>query len=271
MDDPSAAKTFAALAPGVYWIIVESYPNLPGTTSVTLSTGSVATPEICANGRDDDGNGLIDCQDAACSNHASCIGSQCVPDFNIGTLVVDGPARSATVDTRTAADDYQSTCSAGVAGGDIAIEFTLAETAGLEVEFQQTGRSIFALYRMPPPGLACDADQVAVRVRGRRQERGRVPQPVRRDATCSSSRRRAPPWRAPSTCGSRRSAVRRVEICGNRIDDDSDGLTDCDDPECFGLAICPAPACSRIPGPRELLVGNAAHGHRRYARSGVTL
>jgi hypothetical protein len=36
---------------------------------------------------------------------------------------------------------------------------------------------------------------------------------------------------------------RRVEICGNGIDDDVNGLTDCDDPACFGVAGCPAPAC----------------------------
>ena len=43
---------------------------------------------------DDDGNGLTDCQDAACKNDASCVGSECNPDVNLGTLVVDGPTRS---------------------------------------------------------------------------------------------------------------------------------------------------------------------------------
>ena len=64
--------------------------------------------------------------------------------------------------------------------------------------------------------------------------------------------------------------LRRVEICGNSIDDDSDGLTDCDDPECFGLAICPAPACSKFQD-----LGNFSWGTRRTVtvdtRDGVTL
>ena len=271
MDNPTASKTFPALAPGVYWIIVEAYPNLPGTTTLTLSTGSVVTPEICANGRDDDGNGLVDCQDAACSNHASCIGTQCVPDLNVGTLVVNGPARSATVDTRTATDDYQPTCAAGVAGGDIAIEFTLAETAGLEVEFQQTGRSIFSVFRMPPPGLACDADQVRCSYQDDARNAvafltlapGRYVFIVKAQSTALSG-----------TVNLRMSAfgLRDVEICGNSIDDDSDGLTDCDDPECFGLAICPAPSCSNS---KFQDLGNFSWGTRQTTivdtRDGVTL
>lgn len=269
MDDPSASKTFPALAPGVYWIIVGSYLNLPGTTSVTLSTGSVVTPEICANGRDDDGNGLTDCQDAACSTHASCIANQCVPDLNVGTLVVDGPARSVTVDTRTATDDYSPTCAGGVAGGDIAIEFTLAETAGLEVEFQQTGRSLFSVFRFPAPGLACDANQVRCSYQDDARNAvaflslsaGRYVFIVKAQSTALGG-----------TVNLRMSAfgLRPVEICGNSIDDDNDGLTDCDDPECFGLAICPAPACTKFQD-----LGNFSWGTRQTltvdTRDGLTL
>src|SRR5262249_27500818 len=36
---------------------------------------------------------------------------------------------------------------------------------------------------------------------------------------------------------------RPLEVCGNGLDDDQDGRTDCDDPDCFGVGSCPAPAC----------------------------
>ena len=270
MDNPFATKTFPALPPGVYWIIVEAYPNLPGLASVTLSTGSVVTPEICANGKDDDGNGLFDCQDAACSNHASCIGTQCVPDLNVGTLVVNGPARSVTVDTRTATDDYSPTCAAGVPGGDTAIEFTLAETAGLEVEFQQTGRSLFSVFRFPAPGLACDADQVRCSYQDDARNAvaflslpaGRYVFIVKAQSTSLAG-----------TVNLRMSAfgLRPFEICGNNIDDDNDGLADCDDPECFGLAICPEPSCTKFQD-----LGNFSWGTRQTVMvdtrvDGVTL
>src|SRR5262249_6785661 len=118
--------------------------------------------------KDDDGNGLTDCQDLACKNDKSCVGSECTPDLDIGTLVVGGLVRSVQTNTGNATDDTRSTCSAGMPGGDIAIAFTLAEPAGLEVQYQQaqSARSIFALYRFPAPGLACDADQLSCAFEG---------------------------------------------------------------------------------------------------------
>ena len=46
--------------------------------------------------------------------------------------------------------------------------------------------SIFALYRMPAPGLACDANQISCAFEDDGRQRGRVRRPVGRDATCSS-------------------------------------------------------------------------------------
>jgi hypothetical protein len=241
-DNRTGSRGFSALAPGVYWVIVDSYPGLPGSTTVTLSTGSIATPEICANGKDDDQNGFTDCADTACKNHTSCVGSQCNPDVALGTLVVDGAARTVNnVNLANQASDYQSTCSAGQPGGDVSFSFTLAESAGLEVRFSQTGRSIFALYRMPAPGLACDAsqiscafeDEIANRVAFVNLSAGRYVFIVKAQAGQAG------------TINLRFSAFsgRRVEICGNNLDDDVNGLTDCDDPMCFGVPGCPAPAC----------------------------
>ena len=267
-DQPMASKTFAALPAGVYYVIVESYPKLQGHTTVLLSTGSISTPEVCANGRDDDGNGLTDCQDAACKNDASCVGAECVPDVNVGTLVVDGAARTVSANLATSSDSYQSTCSAGQPGGDIAIAFTLAEAAGLEVEFNQTGKSIFAIYRMPGPGLACDANQrtcsfeddAANAVAFVNMPAGRYIFMVKAQKGQSG------------TISLRMSAFsgRGVEICGNNIDDDGNGLTDCDDPMCFGVAGCPSPACAP-----DMDLGSFSWGTRRTVtidtRTGGTL
>jgi len=244
-DNPSATKTFTALAPGVYWLIVDSYPGLPGPNTVTLSTGAVGTPEICANGKDDDGNGLIDCQDGACKNDPSCVGSECTPDIDVGTLVVGGAIRSVQANTKTANDDTQSTCSAGMAGGDVAIGFTLAAPlSGFEVQFQQTqsARSIFALYQMPAPGLACDANQLSCAFEDESANAvAFVGLPAGRYIFIVKAQ-------SPSQSGVinlRLSAFGgpTVEICGNGIDDDGNGLVDCNDPTCFGIASCPPPAC----------------------------
>ena len=73
-------QTFSGLAAGTYWLIVESYPKTEGVTKLTFSTGIMSMPEQCANGVDDDGNGLIDCQDLACVAAANCAAVECTPD-----------------------------------------------------------------------------------------------------------------------------------------------------------------------------------------------
>jgi len=241
MDSLTATRSYSALQPGVYWLIVQSYPSRPGATTVTLSTGAAATPEICNNGIDDDGNNFIDCADGACRGNPVCAGSECVPDRNIGTLVVNGPGQNVSVNLAAETDTYQTTCSAGQPGGDIAIALTLAEAAGLEVQFNQTGRSVFGLFRMPGPGLACDANQRSCAFEDQAANSVAF---VGLSAGNYVFIVKAQPGNAGSI-NLRFSAFsgRRVEICGNNIDDDTNGLTDCADPACFGVAGCPAPAC----------------------------
>src|SRR5206468_3130249 len=68
----SATHSFAAMQPGVYWVIVQSFPGTQGATTVTLSTSPSTHPEICNNGVDDDGNGLTDCADLAYVSAPNC-------------------------------------------------------------------------------------------------------------------------------------------------------------------------------------------------------
>jgi hypothetical protein len=246
----TGSTTYAALPAGVYWIIVESYPSVPGSTTVTLSTGAVATPEICANGKDDDGNGLTDCQDQACKNDVSCVGSQCAPDTDLGTLVVNGASHHAQVNLASQPSRYHPSCAGGVPGGDYAVAFTLAESAGLLVNYRQTGLSLFSLFAMPGPGLACDADQ---------QSCTPEDDPSRPSGALAYTTMPAGRYifivKAKSNALAGTESLdfsafsgRAVEACGNGIDDDGNGLVDCDDPACFGFGHCGAPAaCSTRP------------------------
>jgi hypothetical protein len=241
-DGPSTTQTFPALPAGVYWLIVESYPSVPGSTTVTLSTGTSGTKEICNNGLDDDGNGLIDCADGACAKDPSCVGSECVPDRDIGTLVVGGASRQVTVNLAKQSDRYHPTCAGKVPGGDVAIAFTLAEPAGLEVDYTQTGRSIFSLYSMPAPGLACDADQISCAfedipgnsVAFQDLPAGRYVFIVKAQSVSLAG---------TATLVFSAFGGRKIEICGNGIDDDGNGLIDCADPSCAGIGGCLPPAC----------------------------
>jgi hypothetical protein len=239
---PSATYTFAALAAGVYRVIVESYAGTSAATTVTLSTGVSTVMEICNNGVDDDKNGLTDCQDAACINAPACVGSQCTPDANVGALVIGQAAKSVTVSTKGAPNRYFTPCAGMSSGGDRTIAFTLAEAGGIDVIFTQTGDHAFAYYKMPGVGEACDADGITCVYPGVTSGDFALP------GLAAGSYLLMAKALGPAQTGTlsmRLSAFgnRMVEVCNNGVDDDGNGLSDCADPACFGVGMCTAAAC----------------------------
>jgi hypothetical protein len=243
-----AQHTFAALAGGTYWLIVEAYPGTPGDTTVRLSTGSATIKEICDNGIDDDGNGLIDCQDAACVSAPNCVAHECVPDIAIGALIMDGPAQSIALDTTGVPNRFHPTCAGTSMGGDVTMSFTLPAAGGVLLDYSQTGAHAFGLFVAPGPGLACDTTQHACLFPS--DASGASP-------SGSISFSGLPPGQyvfiiksmGPAQEGPVQLRIgafvnRQVEICDNGIDDDGNGLIDCADPACFGVAGCTAAPCT---------------------------
>jgi hypothetical protein len=250
-DAPMVRQTFPALAAGTYWLIIESFPNTAGGTKVVLSTGTVTTPEICANGKDDDGNGLVDCQDAACRDAASCANVECKPDAALGALVIGAPAKNVSVDLRKAPDRYSNiTCAAKAPGRDAAVSFTLTAAGGVEVAFSQTpatSRTIFSLSRQPDPGFACDDGQAMGNCAFEDNRTGAVA------FANLSAGKYILIFRSDGVTPDRTAVLslqisafgnRKVEVCANGIDDDANGLIDCADPACVGIGMCAAPACT---------------------------
>ncbi len=148
----TATHTFPALPAGTYWVVVESHVGTQGDTSVTLSTGSPTAVEICNNGIDDDGNGLIDCQDLACQTAANCAQNQCVADLNVGALVIDGAGRTVSFDTTNGPNRYHPTCSGASTAGDETISFTLPSAGGLLLSYSQAGNHASACSPRPDRG-----------------------------------------------------------------------------------------------------------------------
>jgi hypothetical protein len=241
---PSATHTYSGLAAGVYRVIVESYPGAEGSTTVTLSTGSTKV-EICNNGIDDDGNGLVDCADHSCVTSPLCVGSECVPDGNVGALVAGAPAKLITVNTAMSSSRYQVTCAGKSAGGDRAVQFTIPVASTVDVVFNQGGDHVFGLFPLPPAGLACDdnekdcfnpglpAGEFAVTSLPAGQYLLIVKATSPQQTGLVSMRLSVPLNGRPG-----------VEICNNMVDDDGDGLIDCMDPDCFGIGNCTASACT---------------------------
>jgi len=242
---PSATHTYPGLTAGVYRIIVESYPNAEGSTTVTLSTGTTTRgPEICNNGIDDDMNGLVDCADNACVKSPLCTGSECTPDNIVGALVAGAPAKMITVNTATSTNRYQVTCAGQSTGADRTVEFTLPVASTIDVVFNQGGNHVFGLFPLPAIGLACDdnqkdclnpgmpAGEFAVSGLPAGQYLLIVKATSPQQTGLVSMRLSVP------------SPGRGVEICNNMVDDDGDGLIDCMDPDCFGVGNCTGSVCT---------------------------
>jgi hypothetical protein len=244
-DQPTATHTFAALPAGEYYVIVQSYPGTQASTMVELSTGIAGKKEICNNGIDDDGNGLIDCADYACVNAPNCVNVECKPDLNLGALVVGAPPVTADFTTATGSNRFHPTCAGTSTANDYVVRFTLHDTAGVLVDWTQAqgANNVITIFRTPPPGQACDSQQVSCFYPGGASggEVAFSPKPPGDYIFIFKAIN-------PASEGAMHIEVsafvnRQQEICNNGIDDDGNGLIDCADPACFGVDGCKPPIC----------------------------
>jgi hypothetical protein len=242
-QDATATHTFNGLAAGNYWIVVQSFTGTEGSTTITLSTSGTTTAEICNNGIDDDGDGAIDCADLGCASAPNC--RPCVPDINLGAIVVGDPPKTTVVDTTKGSDRYHPSCAGASTGKDIVVRFTIKDTVGLLLKMTQpTGDHAYGLYPMPKAGEACDSDD--------HNDCAPLSGPPIPDMSWSFFpageyllifKAMAAGKEGQINLSLSAWANRGVEICDNQIDDDGDNLVDCDDPDCAGAANCQAPMC----------------------------
>jgi hypothetical protein len=111
------------------------------------------------------------------------------------------------------------------------------------VIFTQGGDHTFSFFSLPPAGLACDADEITCFYPGVTSGDFALESvPAGRYILIAKATN---PMQA-GLLSLRLSAFgnRKVEICNNMIDDDSDGLVDCADPDCFGVGTCTASSCT---------------------------
>ena len=255
----STTQTYSALPPGNYWLVVQSFAGTSGSTTVTLSTGASGVTEICDNGKDDDGDGAIDCADLDCASAPTC--NLCVPEVNLGAIVVGGGSKTATIDTSTGANRYHPTCAGKSAGKDIVIHFSVKETVGLTLDWQQTGDHVYGLFHMPSPGALCDSRQ------GGCTDMGGLSSSKTQWSFFDPGdyllifKARAAGMEGKISVSLTAFANRGVEICDNGIDDDGDHLVDCDDPDCSSVPICGAPLCAPDGDLGDIDIGTRASVH----------
>jgi hypothetical protein len=252
----TGSHTYQGLAAGHYYLITQPF-EAAGRGPVTVTLSTETQREICDNGIDDNGNGLIDCQDSDCVDAPNCVGSECKPDFNEGVLVVNDPPKEVAFNTGGLSARDNLTCQAARGGKDAVVHFTLLESAGILLQWTQTGDHVVGLMRAPPTGQPCDAQQL------------NCYDPSGRPADTVAWTEQPPGdyeliFKAirPGEEGSIDAMIsafqnRRVELCHNGIDDDGNGLVDCADPACTGVAGCSAPYCMPDRQLGTLAVGTA--------------
>ncbi|MEK6607894.1 MAG: hypothetical protein AABZ30_09560, partial [Myxococcota bacterium] len=246
---PSGAIFFEDLPPGTYWFVVDAIePGSEGSVDLVFTASANAEPELCADGLDNDGDGATDCEDPECDGIAGCDGPEvCLPDeWLYPPWSEDGSATDGTTVTLGASDDDDQVAPCAVGGGaDRVLAFDLDEAANVLVYIDEAyGEHVLGLFRSDGRG-ACDATLV----------------------TCTNPA--LVPWSGgwiwPDVqpgryflivdafeAGSEGSIAIEVgfmpsfglEDCENAIDDDADGLADCDDPNCASAPSCEGVVCA---------------------------
>ncbi|MCB9557585.1 MAG: hypothetical protein H6707_15865 [Deltaproteobacteria bacterium] len=237
--------SYGTLEKGVYYFVADALNSASGgTVNVRFSARSNRGPELCANGVDDDGDGLTDCKDPDCVGVIGCPGPVCTPDHRLGTLVPNAPGKRLTVDTRTNNNSQTVSCAQG-GGRDVVVELSLSDVSGLAINCSQTGDHVIGLFVAGAPRDPCDKTQTncADLKTGPLGCNFIFPnlQPGKYYLVAEAFK--------PGSEGTLDLNIQALpdhaqEICDNGIDDDGDGQIDCKDSNCSSNPICASQTCT---------------------------
>ncbi|NMC69339.1 MAG: hypothetical protein GYA57_04625 [Myxococcales bacterium] len=209
------------------------------------ATDPVCSEEAdCGDGLDDDGDGRTDCEDAACCDDPACVADPtCMAGANdtcaTPYLLPDDPEGTWYGDTTGMAADYGSgSCGGGARGPDVVYRFALTERAQVTVDLSGSSYDTVAYLRGADCAagaiLACDDDSGSDydSMFSLVLEPGTYHLFVDGFDTTSAG-----PFVLAIALG-------EPENCGDGLDNDGDGATDCADTECAGAPGCVETACA---------------------------
>ncbi|MGE4614468.1 MAG: hypothetical protein AAEJ46_09040, partial [Planctomycetota bacterium] len=222
-----------------------------GQMDVAFVGGGGGAVENCTNGVDDDGDGLIDCADPDCATDPACIPAASGDECASASVAVFG---SNPVDTTTAtqsADPFDSNTCPGTALGqmtsDIWFSYTPVESGDYTIS---TCDSIDFDSDLVVYSGNCDS-LTQVGCNGDAAGCGGFTSLVEMTMTAGTGYYiRLGGWNdTASGTGTLEIGATTPppppENCSNGTDDDLDGLTDCEDPDCIGDPAC---VCEPISG-----------------------
>ncbi|MCA9526625.1 MAG: hypothetical protein KC549_10060 [Myxococcales bacterium] len=204
-------------------LVVSGYGDASGPYQLTI-----APFEACENGRDDDGDGLVDCDDPACQLHPACwrpeICDNGVDDNGNGLTDCDDPDCRGTpmcwveeiCDNGVDDNDNGATdCEEATCFGAHPACIEICDN-GLDDNRDGLADCDDPLCMFQPP---CSGPEVCFDDNGDGQ------------VTCEDR----------SCMASDPACWPQGEICGDGLDNDGNGLWDCDDPACWGTPDCGPP------------------------------
>jgi hypothetical protein len=206
--------------------------------------GSFVCFEDCTNKTDDDQDLLVDCEDPDCLWDIACLGSgdtcQTALPLNEGEPLLLGGSATLSASTQGKAGDYEGSCSSATGqSADTVHSLVLGQALGLSVSLDFEGTPWAAVYIL--------ADDCQTEVFCAAASSGALLQTVTVlpagsyfvvvDSAFAGDA-------AAYTLKLGTFAPAAVEVgCGNKVDDDADGATDCADSDCKD-----APQCAVLSG-----------------------
>lgn len=238
---------WSGLGPGDYLLVFQGHSEgSEGYDEITLQAYKNRPVELCHNDIDDDGNSLTDCDDPACATDPGCGASACFPDVNLGALSPGGPPNTMTLNTVGGVPNEAVSCAQG-SGRSRIIQFSLPVTAGVYIDCGSPGDHVLGLFLAQGSRDPCDEIELGCADLAHgpfgcnfvipNMEPGSyyfIVQAFQQGAegVISDLSIMAIDDREP------------LELCGNHIDDDSDGFTDCADIKCKDSPHCAPYACT---------------------------
>ena len=208
-----------------------------GDNDCALAAPCAATGETaCADGKDNDGDGQTDCADSDCGVATAC---QCLADFPLTIGSTDSWSNAGSGSTKVVAS---YSCPNGAVANETGSEYTYSLTStcdgDLSVSLQKTGgASGFLDLFVLDGGKVCGggACLAGAQMSGNQAlAKIAVKKGQTLNVVVDGYQGFAGSYSIKATC----TAVETK--CGNKIDDDGDGKTDCADGDCAKDAACAA-------------------------------
>jgi len=245
MDSSDATTLTVVLQPGTYFITVDgAYPGDVGTYALEVEVFLPSDTEVdCGDGVDNDADGMVDCDDDECFEADVCnilTGETCEDALLLSeeplTIAAAGTEIVITGTTEGMMDDVAGSCIADLASTpDLIYSFELVDPLVVDAAFDFSGNkwpalTLFAGDCLAESELACTTAKSDAATFTQALPAGTYY--VVLDSSYNNDA-------GPFTLTVAFEAVPETEVdCTNGIDDDLNGLIDCDDEACGEDPLC---------------------------------